>query len=92
MGGQTPAERSTNAKIAANARWARTPNRSLATAKARANGPGSLEYWLTKVDPDGEMVYADRVRAADNAKAEFYGRAMKNARKSKAAKRNGAAA
>lgn len=73
-------ERAAANAIAANARWSRVKNRSLATAKARAAGPASLDYWMPRVDPDSEMSYRDRVRAAQNAKAEFYGRAMKNAR------------
>jgi hypothetical protein len=80
MSAQTSSERSAIASIAANARWSREKNRSLATAAARAAGPGSLDYWMRRVDPDGEMTHADRVKAAENAKAEYYGRSMRNAR------------
>jgi hypothetical protein len=84
MSAPTPAERRTNASIAANIRWSQEKNRSLATAKARANGPGSIEYWMRRVDPEGEMTYADRVKAAENAKKAFYGQQLKAARKAKA--------
>lgn len=83
----TAADRSTIAKIATNARWARETDRTLATAPARANGPGRIEYWMAKVDPDGQMTYPNRVKAAENAKAEFYGRRMREARAAKKAKR-----
>ena len=79
----TCADRRTNASIAANARWSREPSRARATAPARAKGPGSLDYWMPRVDPDEQMTYADRVRAAENAKREFYQRLAKQGRKAK---------
>jgi hypothetical protein len=84
-----PADRRTIASIAGNARWSRETNRSLATAKARANGPASLDYWMPRVDPDQQMSHTDRVKAAENAKAEYYGRKLRDARAAKAAKRAG---
>jgi hypothetical protein len=54
----TPADRRAIAKIAANARWARETNRSLATAKAHAKGPGSLVYWIARVDPTSFQSWA----------------------------------
>lgn len=41
--------RRTAARIAANTRWAYEPNRSAATAKARANSPISREYWVKRM-------------------------------------------
>ena len=38
------------------------------TAAARAAGPGSLSYWERKVDPDGELSPAERVRRARASK------------------------
>lgn len=78
-------ERAAANAIAANARWKRVTNRSLATAKARAAGPASLDYWIRQVDPKGEMSPLDRVKAAGNARAEWYGRRMKDARAAKRA-------
>ncbi|WP_433478123.1 hypothetical protein ACQPZP_14480 [Spirillospora sp. CA-142024] len=52
--------------------WAYCPDRSAQTAAARANGPGSLDYWAKKVDPEGVMSDADREKAAANAKRLFY--------------------
>lgn len=80
---QTCTDRRVNAAIANNTRWANETNRSLATAPARANGPGAIEYWLRKVDPDGQMVYADRLKAATNAKRAYYARLGKAGRRAK---------
>lgn len=88
----TPAERSTNARIAANTRWSRETNRTGATAKARGNSPASLQYWLKKVDPDQLMPYADRVKNAESAMKAYYQAAMRKARQAKAAKKSGEAA
>jgi hypothetical protein len=83
----TCTERSVNASIAANARWAKEPSRSRATAAARANGPGSIDYWLNKVDPDGRMAPDDRVKAAENARRAFYQRLAKQGRKARKSRR-----
>lgn len=86
--GQTCAtctERRVNASIAANARWSREPSRARATAAARAAGPGSIDYWLTKVDPDRQMTHGDRVKAAENARKEFYQRLGKTGRRARKA-------
>lgn len=79
----TCTDRRVNAEIANNIRWSRETDRSLATAPARAKGPGAIEYWLTKVDPDGEMTYADRLKAAGNAKRAYYARLGKAGRRAK---------
>jgi hypothetical protein len=80
-------DRSALGRIAANERWSRERDRTGATAAARAAGPGSIEYWLKKVDPDGEMSAADRLKAATNAKKAFYGRLTLAGRQARAAKR-----
>jgi hypothetical protein len=84
---ETCADRRVNASIAANARWAREPSRARATAPARAAGPASVDYWIGKVDPDRQMSNVDRVKAAENARREFYQRLGKTGRKAKKAKR-----
>ena len=42
--------------VAAYASWSRTPDRTARTAPARTAGPGSLNYWVAKLDPD---IFAD---------------------------------
>lgn len=76
-------DRSINASIASNARWSREPNRSRATAAARAAGPNGIEYFLRQVDPDGEMTDADRYAMAENARREYFRRLGKAARRAK---------
>lgn len=85
-------ERTVNARIAANERWAKEADRSQATAKARANSPASIEYWMRKVDPGNTMPHAQRLRRAQNAKSAFYERRAAAMRKAKALKAAGGAA
>lgn len=85
----TASERATNARIAANERWAKEPDRSSATAKARANSPASIEYWMKKVDPEQRLTLPQRLDRAKNAKAAFYQRRAAVMRKAKALKAAG---
>jgi hypothetical protein len=48
--------------------------RAADTAAARANGPGALEYWEQKVDPDGDMTPAERTKCAVAAKKAHFQR------------------
>ncbi|MEV4174044.1 hypothetical protein [Nonomuraea sp. NPDC049709] len=81
-----PGERSSQARNAAHSRWAREPNRTGATAAARANSPASIERWLREVDPDERLPYEQRLKLAESAKQAYYGRLMLKARRAKAAK------
>ena len=85
----TAADRSTIARIAANARWAKEDNRAGATAKARNNSPASIEYWMRKVDPESKLPRAERLKRAENAKAAHYERAALKMRQAKASKKAG---
>lgn len=80
----TQAERSLVARIAACESWARTPDRSARTAKARAALMATFE---TQVDPTGSLPPAERARRAEHLrKAHFARLALKSAqsrRKSK---------
>ena len=62
--------------IGGNELWATLHGaaRTAATAAARAAGPGSIEYWERKVDPDGVMAPADRTKCAEHAKKAYYSR------------------
>lgn len=73
----TPAQRTQRASIAANTRWGREPNRTKATAKARA---GLHEKFLRLADPDMKLSEAQREKLAANLKKAHYRRmAMKSA-------------
>ncbi|MBW3643104.1 MAG: hypothetical protein KY447_09345 [Actinobacteria bacterium] len=69
----TPSGRSLRARIGGYARAAKHDSTAM-TAAARANGPGSIEYWEAKVDPTGELAADDRRRRAEAAKHEHYAR------------------
>ena len=60
----TPEQRVLRARIAANARWAHTGDRTAATAPARR---ARLEQFEREVDPDGTLPPAERARRTRSA-------------------------
>jgi hypothetical protein len=56
--------------------WSRTVDRGVRTAPARAAGPGSIDYWLSKLDPDlfADATDKQKLDAADAKRREFYAR------------------
>jgi hypothetical protein len=80
--GRTPAQRSLDASIAANTRWSRTDGHE-GTERARAAGPGKLDYWLREVDPRGELIEAERERRARSAMRAYYQRLAKKSARSR---------
>ncbi|WP_157251066.1 hypothetical protein [Nonomuraea typhae] len=85
-------ERSNLASIAANERWARERDRTAATAAMRAKSPASIEYWLKKVNPDGQLPHAEAIKLAENAQKAHFKRLALASRRAKAAKRKAAQA
>lgn len=70
--------RSMTAKLAAHESWARTPNRSARTAKARAALQAKFDR---EVDPDSTLPLAERARRAEHARKAYYTRlALKSAK------------
>lgn len=67
----TPEERVLRAKLAVNARWAKTPDRSQATAPARA---AFDQRFLREVDPENKLDPTERAKRAANARAAHYAR------------------
>jgi hypothetical protein len=67
----TPAERTARAKLAANARWAKTKNRTVATQPAR---DALLRKFENQIDPAGTMHPDERVKRAENLKQEHLAR------------------
>ena len=65
----TPGERRLRAQLAAHSRWSRTPDRSAATAPARAAFRDRFER---QVDPDGILAPAVRAQLAESARTAFY--------------------
>lgn len=77
-----PFRTSTQARAAAHASWAKTPDRAARTAKAREAAVAKFERG---VDPDNTMSPADRRKAAVNAqKAHMYAMSQKGVDKRKA--------
>lgn len=76
-----PGERALLARIAIHARWAKTDDRSAATAPARRAFRDRFEK---QVDPEGVLPPAERAKRADSARKAFY---LKLAYKSAAARR-----
>jgi hypothetical protein len=64
-------ERVLIASIAAHTRWARTADRTAATAPARA---AAADRWLRQVDPDGVLDPVERVQRAESLKSAHFRR------------------
>jgi hypothetical protein len=81
MSARTPEDRSLVAQIAAAERWGRTPDRTAATAPARA---GLRAKYAREVDPDNQLDDAERERRVDSLMRAHMLRmslAAKNARR-----------
>jgi len=62
-------DRSQIAQIAAHSRWAKTQDRTAATAKARQAASDRFDL---QVDPDGVLPIAERRRRAQNARKAYF--------------------
>lgn len=80
-------ERQLNGRIGALESWSRTKDRKARTAAGTRNSPVSVDYWLTRVDPDGVMTDDDREKAARNAQRAHM---LRLAKASAAARRKSA--
>lgn len=67
----TPAQRSLRARVAAEASWAKTPDRQARTAAARQ---AQLDRFEKMADPDGTMDPAERAQKAAHLRREHYTR------------------
>lgn len=83
----TRQQRQMNGRIGALESWANTPDRSARTAPGTKASPASVEYWLPKVDPAGEMSAADREKAAENARRAHMLRLAQASAKARAARK-----
>ena len=62
--------------------WANTPDRTVRTAPGLRAGPGAVDYWLDRLDPErfADATDAQRVAAAECARrAHFAAMALKSA-------------
>ena len=70
-------QRSAIGRIGAHTKWARTPDRTAATAAARI---AFLERFETEVDPDRTLAPEERARRAESARKAYFARlALKSA-------------
>ena len=75
---------SAHASRAANTRWAHEPDRTAATAAARA---ALADKFDREVDPEGILPPAERAKRAANARRAFYQRLAIKSAESRAGKR-----
>ena len=76
----TPSERSTRARIAANTRWAKEPDRLAATAPGRL---AAFEKLLDEVDPQRVLTEVERLKRVKNAQQAQLARVRLAASKSR---------
>lgn len=62
----TPAERKLQAQLAANTRWSRAGSAER-SAQGRALRDGFVARFERQVDPDGELLPAERAKRAESA-------------------------
>lgn len=84
----TPEQRALRSRIAGNASWANTSDRSARTAPAR---DAFMDRFRREVDPDGVLDPTDRERRAESAKKAHYARMAFQSAKTRRAKAQGAA-
>lgn len=89
MAAKDPAARRTNALIAVNTSWARTPVRAERTENARRSSPGRIEYWVEKLRVEGVVSDADLYAAAENAQKAYMAGLVKKRKTKKDAKSTG---
>jgi hypothetical protein len=84
MPSATPTDRSTVAKIAAAERWGRTPDRTAATAPARA---GLRAKFAREADPEGRLAPDELERRVDSLYRAHMLRMSRAAAKARASKK-----
>lgn len=87
MSGSTPSERRLRAQIAANSRWAKEPDRSAATAAARA---GLDARFAREIDPDGVLAPDELAKRVDAARRAHFQRLALASAKARRRKRGDA--
>lgn len=60
------------------------------TAKARSRGPGTLAYWLERVDPDGVLTRSEAERRARCAQSLHFARLADKSAAARRARRDAA--
>ena len=84
----TPELRALRSRIGAHAKWAKEPDRSAATARARK---AQLDRFDKQVDPDGVLTPQERAKRAESARKEYYTRLAYLSAQARRARKGGAA-
>jgi hypothetical protein len=87
MTGESAAERSLHAKVAAFASWAREENPTARTAPARA---AAEQRFLKLADPNGELPEHERQRRAEALRKQHYASMQLKSAAARRARRAGA--
>jgi hypothetical protein len=82
----TNEQRVLRARLAAHASWANTEDRSARTAAGHRAGPGSVDYWERKLDPEGQFDPTECHLRAESARNAYMTRLAFNASKARARK------
>lgn len=72
----------TGGRVGGHKSWANTVDRSARTQRVRDAGPGNIDYWLARLDPNkfADATDAQRLAAAQSLKKAHYAElAMKSA-------------
>jgi hypothetical protein len=80
----TPQQRSQRARIAAHALHSQVDS-TKHTEPARAAGPGRVEYFFDKVDPDRTLPDQERLRRAESARRSYFTRLSYKAARARSA-------
>lgn len=83
----TPSERSLRGQIAAHTSWAKTPDRAARTAAARK---AALDRFEREVDPENELLPAERAIRAENARKAYFARLALQSAKARRMRKGGA--
>jgi len=76
-----------NGRIGALESWARTTDRAARTRPGYRRSPASIEYWLDRVDPEGQMSKNARMKAADAARRAYMLRLAEASARARAARK-----
>ena len=68
----TPSQRRQRGRIAANARWASTPDHESRLAVTKAGRDAAEQRFADQVDPDRTLTEAERAKAIRNAKRAYF--------------------
>jgi hypothetical protein len=77
------------ARLAAHESWAKTPDRSARTSAGHRSSPGSVDYWLDRVDPEGTMTPDARRKAAQAKRDAYMARLAFESSRARAARQEG---